>query len=476
MITFEQTPFAEVKLFRFDEVTDNRGFKIRTWSREDFLQHGIDFAPVESVIYEIPEAGTLYGIHFQLEPKPQQKLITLIAGAGVDYAIDLRPDSPTYKKWFSVELSANNRRQILIPRGFGHLFYSTEPDTKMLFQIDQEFVAALSQAISYRDPEIALDICDRDFIISPKDAEAPLLSYVELKNETKNNAAQISGMHHISMKCADKVLFEKAVAFYKDILGFYEERRWAEGVMLKADNARLEIFCNGEGIREQGAIRHFALETKNVDELAAKVKAAGYEVFIEPKNITIESAHPFHARMAFFYGPLGEQVELFNPEPVAATQDANPPTKSNPQIQVLRASEEWQRAGAYSVRIEGMNRQHHIPLRDEFDEHDCDGTKYIVLLDDGYPVATCRFYENGEHNVTLGRVVVLPEYRGLGLGKKVVIEAEAWAKELGYKQINIDSRLEAIHFYEKLGYQHASCNDDIIKSGSFECVQMYKEL
>ena len=180
--------------------------------------------------------------------------------------------------------------------------------------------------------------------------------------------------------------------------------------------------------------------------------------------------------MAFFYGPLGEQVELFNPEPAAAPQDETPPTKSNPQIQVLRASEEWQRAGAYSVRIEGMNRQHHIPLRDEFDEHDCDGTKYIVLLDDGYPVATCRFYENDTRTVTLGRVVVLPEYRGLGLGKKVVTEAEAWAKEVGYKQINIDSRIEVIHFYEKLGYLHATGNDEIIKSGSFECVQMYKEL
>ena len=292
-------------------------------------------------------------------------------------------------------------------------------------------------------------------------------------DERKNTAAQILGMHHVSMKCADKVLFEKAVAFYKDILGFCEERRWAEGVMLQAGtSARLEIFCNGEGIRDLGAVRHFALETKNVDELAAKVKAAGYEVFIEPKNITIESQPPFHARMAFFYGPLGEQVELFNPE--AASTPSN--------IQVLRATEEWQRAGAYSVRIEGMNRQHHIPLQDEFDEHDCDGTKYIVLLDDGYPVATCRFYENtlsdahAPRSVTLGRVVVLPDYRGFGLGKKVVTEAEVWAKELGYKQINIDSRVEAIHFYEKLGYVHANCNDDIIKSGSFECVQMYKEL
>ena len=78
-------------------------------------------------------------------------------------------------------------------------------------------------------------------------------------------------------------------------------------------------------------------------------------------------------------------------------------------MEILRATEEWQRAGAYSVRIQGMNRQHHIPLREEFDEHDADGTRYIVILDDGYPVATCRFYEDSAQSVTLGRVVVLPE-------------------------------------------------------------------
>ncbi len=141
-------------------------------------------------------------------------------------------------------------------------------------------------------------------------------------------------------------------------------------------------------------------------------------------------------------------------------------------MEVLRAEAEWQRAGAYSVRIEGMNRQHHISLRDEFDEHDCDGTRYIVLLDDGYPVATCRFYEAGDAAVTLGRVVVLPEYRGKKLGSLVVSEAEKWAKELGYKEIKIDSRLEAIDFYAKLGYNHV--DDSVIRSGSFDCVKMNK--
>lgn len=79
------------------------------------------------------------------------------------------------------------------------------------------------------------------------------------------------------------------------------------------------------------------------------------------------------------------------------------------QYKVLRAEETWQRAGAYSVRVQGMNRQHHISLREEFDEHDGDESKYIVILDDTYPVATCRFYELDKQSVLVGRVVVLPE-------------------------------------------------------------------
>lgn len=144
------------------------------------------------------------------------------------------------------------------------------------------------------------------------------------------------------------------------------------------------------------------------------------------------------------------------------------------KIEVLRAEAEWQRAGAYSVRIQGMNRQHHIPLREEFDEHDGDGTRYIVLLDDGYPVATCRFYERGAGQVTLGRVVVLPEYRSQGLGRRTILEAERWIAELGYASVYIESRTVAIPFYQKLGYTVAEAR--VKKSGSFDCVPMSKDL
>ena len=144
------------------------------------------------------------------------------------------------------------------------------------------------------------------------------------------------------------------------------------------------------------------------------------------------------------------------------------------QYKVLRAEETWQRAGAYSVRVQGMNRRHHISLREEFDGHDGDESKYIVLLDDTYPVATCRFYELDQRSVLVGRVVVLPEYRGQHLGSTVIKEAEMWIAELGYTNIQIDSRVVAVGFYEKLGYNRM--DDEIIKSWSFDCVRMCKRI
>ena len=144
------------------------------------------------------------------------------------------------------------------------------------------------------------------------------------------------------------------------------------------------------------------------------------------------------------------------------------------KLEVMRATEEWQRAGAYSVRVQGMNRQYNIPLREEFDEHDADGTKYIVLLDAGYPVATCRFFEVSPTCVSVGRVVVLPEYRGGGIGRMLLSEAEKWALELGYREAEVDSRIPAVGFYEKLGYDLAGT--PAAKKGFFNCIKMKKTL
>ncbi|MCR4767737.1 MAG: VOC family protein [Saccharofermentans sp.] len=121
----------------------------------------------------------------------------------------------------------------------------------------------------------------------------------------------IKGLHHISMKCATKVEFEKAKSFYLNLLGFSIVRQWPQGIMIDLGNTQLEIFCNGNGVKDLGAIRHMAFATDDVEEIVAKVKDAGYEVFIEPNDIVIDSEPEFHARMAFCFGPLGEQIEFF---------------------------------------------------------------------------------------------------------------------------------------------------------------------
>ena len=121
-----------------------------------------------------------------------------------------------------------------------------------------------------------------------------------------------------------------------------------------------------------------------------------------------------------------------------------------------------------------MARKHHITLEQEFDEHDGPQTRYIVIRDDVLPVATCRLYPEDAESMKLGRVVVLPEYRGRGLGRAVMTAAEDWARELGYRKTVLESRDNKIGFYEKLGY--TADPDRIIRGDTFTCVYMEKTL
>jgi len=143
-------------------------------------------------------------------------------------------------------------------------------------------------------------------------------------------------------------------------------------------------------------------------------------------------------------------------------------------IQVIRATETWQQAGAYYVRIQGMAKQHNITLRREFDEHDKPDTKYIVITDDDFPIATCRLYRIDADSAAIGRVVVLPEYRGKGFGKRVMCEAENWLSELGFTLAVVESRDVAVGFYQSLGY--IVTDSQIIHGDTFDCIRMEKKL
>lgn len=124
------------------------------------------------------------------------------------------------------------------------------------------------------------------------------------------------------------------------------------------------------------------------------------------------------------------------------------------------------------MRIQAMMRKHQIPLDAEIDSHDGADCHYVLALDDIYPVATCRWFEVREGVAEIGRVVVLPEYRGQHLGRSVVAEAEKWMRETGVKKACISSRVNAVGFYEKMGYRFNESGK--AHHDTFECVYMEK--
>ena len=144
-----------------------------------------------------------------------------------------------------------------------------------------------------------------------------------------------------------------------------------------------------------------------------------------------------------------------------------------PGFSIIRATETWQQAGAYYVRIQAMAKKHHIPLRQEFDEHDGPDTKYIVITDNDFPIATARMYPLDDQSVMIGRVVVLPEYRRQGIGTMVVSECEDWTEELGYSKAVVESRENKVAFYEQMLYEVCGASVD---GDTFRCIRMEKDL
>lgn len=121
------------------------------------------------------KAGTLYGIHFQNNPMAQAKILYCANGSGLDYAIDLRRDSKNYKRWVCVELSSNNRKQIYIPKGFGHAFVSLVDDTNIVVRIDNYFDDNYRRGIAWNDTDINIAYPIDKPILAQHDIQAPIL-------------------------------------------------------------------------------------------------------------------------------------------------------------------------------------------------------------------------------------------------------------------------------------------------------------
>jgi len=175
MINVSHFGFDEVLLLEYPLSEDNRGTSIRTFSKRELQSIGIatDFA--EEIFYYPKKKNTLYGIHFQNHPKAQTKLIYCTKGKIRDFVVDLRKESITYKKWTCVDISAENRKQVFIPSGFGHAALTLEDDTTIAFMIDEYFDISLSRAIKFDDAELKIDFGVTNPILSRQDTDAPSL-------------------------------------------------------------------------------------------------------------------------------------------------------------------------------------------------------------------------------------------------------------------------------------------------------------
>ena len=143
-------------------------------------------------------------------------------------------------------------------------------------------------------------------------------------------------------------------------------------------------------------------------------------------------------------------------------------------MKIIRVTKEFERAGAYYVRIQAMARKYQIPLDAEIDSKDGENCNYVLVLDDIYPVATCRWFKIDEKTAEIGRVVVLQEYRGQHLGQRLIAEAEAWMREQGIQKSTLSSRIGIEKFYTKLGYHFNESGQ--AHHDTFQCVYMEKYL
>lgn len=174
-----KTKIPEVMIIELDYFGDHRGWFVETYSEPKYKELGITNHFVQDNHSLSAKKGTLRGLHFQNNPMAQAKLVRCTKGAVMDVAVDIRKGSPTYLQWVSVELSADNRKQLYIPRGFAHGFVTLTDDVEFEYKVDNIYSKEHDRGIRYDDPSIGVDwgglLGGMEPILSEKDKNAPSL-------------------------------------------------------------------------------------------------------------------------------------------------------------------------------------------------------------------------------------------------------------------------------------------------------------
>ncbi|CAH0419121.1 dTDP-4-dehydrorhamnose 3,5-epimerase [Periweissella ghanensis] len=183
MVKILPTKLQDVKLIETDVFGDNRGFFTEAYTRNKFEEIGIDFDFNQDNHSLSAEAGVLRGLHYQLAPYTQTKLVRVATGVVWDVLVDMRKGSPTYGEWEGYLLSEYNHRQLLVPRGFAHGFITLTPNVNFLYKVDGYYEPKADRGIAFDDPQIDITwpISMQHLIMSDKDKRHPSF------NDAENN-------------------------------------------------------------------------------------------------------------------------------------------------------------------------------------------------------------------------------------------------------------------------------------------------
>ncbi|MDR7543861.1 MAG: dTDP-4-dehydrorhamnose 3,5-epimerase [Armatimonadota bacterium] len=166
---FQETPLPGAYVVELERTWDERGFFARAWCQREFAERGLTAQFVQTNVAYSRKKGTLRGLHYQAPPYQEAKLVRCTAGRAYDVVVDLRRDSPTYRRWFGVELAQATYRMLFVPEGFAHGYLTLEDETEITYQVSQFYAPGFERGIRYDDPALAIAWPGPIEIVSAKD-------------------------------------------------------------------------------------------------------------------------------------------------------------------------------------------------------------------------------------------------------------------------------------------------------------------
>jgi dTDP-4-dehydrorhamnose 3,5-epimerase len=172
-VRFVPTPLAGAYVIEQERHVDERGFFARTYCAQEFRDHGLEPGLAQCSVSFNHRRGTLRGLHYQAPPFAEVKLVRCTRGALYDVTVDLRPDSPTFRRWFGVELMEDAGRALYIPRGFAHGFYALADATELAYQISAPYAPESARGIRWNDPLHDVAWPGPVEVMAPRDRDYP---------------------------------------------------------------------------------------------------------------------------------------------------------------------------------------------------------------------------------------------------------------------------------------------------------------